>query len=720
MTSKSSFWGNCIENHKRRIWVWVVSLVIQLAAYAGVLTVYLSRVSGAYAEGRYKTYELYRFDLCSAAVKALGFGRHFIMVVLFLAAAAGAQGFGYLNDRRKVDLYYSVPVDKKRRFLVIYGNGIAIYVLPAVLGILIGSAIALPWDAMTRQSLVYIAAGFVRNLLLYLTAYHTTVLAVMLTGNRFVALGLTAYLLGCEWWLYGLLQALRTAFYHTATDYWQHGGPKLSVLYDYLSAAPVRPYSGFRSASRAMLIGILPYYGKWIILALVLLALSWLAYCKRPPEAAQKALAFGWMKPAVKIFTAVPGALQIGVFVYGASGGSALLMLVGALAGGVLICGAMEVLYEFDIRRLAGHLWSDGVTLALILAVYAVFRYDMTGYDKYVPEPDRVESYAVNLGYSELLWDEEGHPLSTAENGRDHMFLTDAEAVVKLAQKAQKDRYEDMAFPQEARVLYRLKSGRQVQRRFWVDLENPANEELLNRIVGTPAYKTCVYQIMADSFHADSVKTMTYRNGAAVMALQPEDAAAVAEAYRQDMEAFDFSTMLREKPCGLVEIRHLSQYCQTLPVYESFRHTTELLQSLGVYYPLQLPAEEIENISVTRYDTWTDDESGEVLQKTNARADFDEEGQIREILAAVYPAELEMARWPFAYARTEEDYSVYITFKRDSAYPYARDCNSVYYLFGQGQVPEAVDRALDRAALQTAGGAGASGTEEWVWNMTTP
>ena len=102
------------------------------------------------------------------------------------------------------------------------------------------------------------------------------------------------------------------------------------------------------------------------------------------------------------------------------------------------------------------------------------------------------------------------------------------------------------------------------------------------------------------------------------------------------------------------------------------------------------------------------------------RALRDEEGQIREILAAVYPAELEMARWPFAYARTEEDYSVYITFKRDSAYPYARDCNSVYYLFGQGQVPEAVDRALDRAALQTAGGAGASGTEEWVWNMTTP
>ena len=44
MTSKNSFWANCKENHKRRIWVWIVSVLGQMVVYPAFLMVYLSRV----------------------------------------------------------------------------------------------------------------------------------------------------------------------------------------------------------------------------------------------------------------------------------------------------------------------------------------------------------------------------------------------------------------------------------------------------------------------------------------------------------------------------------------------------------------------------------------------------------------------------------------------------------------------------------------------------
>ena len=44
MTSKSLFLVRSKENHKRRIWVWIVSMLIQLAFYPGIMTVYLARI----------------------------------------------------------------------------------------------------------------------------------------------------------------------------------------------------------------------------------------------------------------------------------------------------------------------------------------------------------------------------------------------------------------------------------------------------------------------------------------------------------------------------------------------------------------------------------------------------------------------------------------------------------------------------------------------------
>ena len=41
MTSKNSFLASCRENHKRRVWVWIVAVLSQLLVYGGMMMIYL-------------------------------------------------------------------------------------------------------------------------------------------------------------------------------------------------------------------------------------------------------------------------------------------------------------------------------------------------------------------------------------------------------------------------------------------------------------------------------------------------------------------------------------------------------------------------------------------------------------------------------------------------------------------------------------------------------
>ncbi len=140
MTSKNSFLANSKENYKRRIWVLAVSILGQLVLYPGVLTVYLSRIRFWNADGVYNMPELYKMALQGAATDALGFQPFGAYLIMFLAI---------LYDRKKVDMYYSVPVSSKRRFVVIYVNGLMMYIIPALASILIAVIMAAVQGSLT-------------------------------------------------------------------------------------------------------------------------------------------------------------------------------------------------------------------------------------------------------------------------------------------------------------------------------------------------------------------------------------------------------------------------------------------------------------------------------------------------------------------------------------------------------------------------------------------
>lgn len=212
MTSKNSFWVSCIENHRRRVWVWIVAVLFQAVSYVGVLTVYLSRIRMWNEEGTYKTAADFQDAMYQATQDALGFQDNMFPILVGLAVIIGMQGFSYLYDRKKVDLYHSVPVDKDRRFFVVYLNGIVIYLVTTLLNILISVIMAMVQQAVNEKVMAVIGLGFVWNLLAFSAMYNTVVLAVMVTGNRLVTLCAAGVLVVYEAVIYHLFNSLQYAF----------------------------------------------------------------------------------------------------------------------------------------------------------------------------------------------------------------------------------------------------------------------------------------------------------------------------------------------------------------------------------------------------------------------------------------------------------------------------------------------------------------------------
>ncbi|MBO5209109.1 MAG: hypothetical protein J6B68_07165 [Lachnospiraceae bacterium] len=705
MTSKNLFWVRCKENNKRRIWVWIVSILLQLVSYPAVMTVYLSRIQFWNKEGMYATKDIYKTALYEATADAIGFQPKTYMFVIILALLIGMQGFSYLYDRKKVDMYHSVPIPMESRYATIYWNGIASYLIPCIASIFIAILIALTQGAMGGTVLAECGYAFVLNLLFFLVIYHTTILAVMLTGNKVITGFLIFGFLFLEYFAVQLYNGLKYTFFDTADNYFTNLEPQLSPIYDY----SMKVYE-LKWETDLTKIGdiIFPMYIKWFVLMAVLGVIAYLCYWKRPAESAGKAIAFGKAKPVLKVVIATMVGAAICYLVYESAYYNVWITVLAMLAGTILCCGALEVIFEFDIRAMIKHLVSSGVSIGIVLIIFCIYHFDILGYDTYVPDVEDVESFALYTGtyYQDYFREGDGYDYITEnEYYKQNMFLTSVEEICELVKKSQNIEGEEMGEGRQFYVLYRLKSGREVSRRFYVDFDDASNEELLNEIVGNEEYINGVYQIAkAEKVLENKTLEISYSNGTVEKALPSVDAEKIKEAWLKDMEQFDFSLARHNRPCGKIELLFTDCYnIWNLPVYDSFTNTIDYLKENNAYYPLELNPEDIASVTVTNYHYSLYEEATlyeestinskvvatSVTAATDVTETFTEPEEIAEIVAHIYPTNLDL-NWN-SVDELEQDYEITIAFKAGADYPYG--AGYYYYQFINGEVPGFVEEA---------------------------
>ena len=108
-------------------------------------------------------------------------------IALPLAALLAIEGFSWMDSRREVDFYESLPVPRVQRFFDICTGSFLYFVFSYLITTEIGLIIANAFGALSRPILMNVLLQAVKTISFFLAVYALGVLSVMLTGNVLVA-----------------------------------------------------------------------------------------------------------------------------------------------------------------------------------------------------------------------------------------------------------------------------------------------------------------------------------------------------------------------------------------------------------------------------------------------------------------------------------------------------------------------------------------------------
>ncbi len=586
MTSKNLFSKLMKEDLKSRLWaIALISLgmffmyPVVAAFMAGEINDYLN-----YEEGlRY-----YRRNMLEwLSFKNVGTA----FIIMITAVVCGLSSFSYLNARSKVDFYHSIPVKREKFYLANYLNGILIPAVPYALFLLTAAIIAMMNGVDGAELWPLVLSGFALNMIYYIMMYSVVVIAAMLTGN--VVIGFLGTMVICFIVpiCNGLIQGYFGSFFET---YYYHEDSLFEQLY---RLSPVMEYSYQYIASHNDEV-------MWgtalmdLIIGLILGGIGCFLYRKRPSEAAGKAMAFAVSKPLVRIPIVITSALGLGLFFWGMRSNIGWAVF-GLIFGAIVSHCVIEVIYNFDFRKLFSNKLQLIGCITAAMAVMFVFRYDLFGYDSYIPKAADVRHAAVQMnalsgwtsyGYTEkmpdgaFVWNQQDasdyihenmeyqdidNLLEIAEQGvanaqeerRERMNRSSRREQVEVTEPAMSDDgeavktamfvTEEHDFRSYFTICYTLNSGRKVYRRYNGNLE--AVIDHVDKMIQDEQFQKGAFPIT--KCNADEVAGIRFREQNEDIVLRDmteEEKNTLLNVYLEEFRSLTVECMKAEYPVGLI------------------------------------------------------------------------------------------------------------------------------------------------------------------------
>ncbi len=600
MTSKNWFFSGLTEELKRRLWAAALSAMIFFFSFP-VVMVYLTTVE--FTDGS----RIQQFS--REALQLLSYRNAWtIFLMAVLAALLGVSGFSYLNSRQKVDFYHSLPIRREKLFAVQYTAGVLIAAVPYLVFALVSGAVAAAANAPAGEIFRTVLESWAFSMLSFLILYTTAVIAVMMTGNTVVALlGLIVFCAYVPAFL-GLWESLAESCLDTFCDYELLAGwvPKTSPFAFYISGM-----TGELAAGK-----IFSRLAVWGILLLTALFL----HKKRPSEAAGRAMAFPVSRPVIRILLVVECSVA-GLLFFWVLGKGLGWAVFGLLAGGVISHCVIEIIYHFDFKKLFSHKLQMVLSLALAFGFFSLFYWDLTGYDRWIPDEGKLQSASVyptgvdgwvdygdlELTGTNISWIWTGNQEYISEN----MKLEDKALAAELARAWNNLPQEDTDGRQENVYVEFVMGGKTVKRRY--KFPEDALLQALEKIYADPGYKEGRYPLL--KMEPDQVKEvqLSVRGRETWLvrreAVPEEKLGGLLKAYQQDLREM---TLEDTQAAPAAQIRFLDQLrleaveegaasyahgdVEYYPVYPSFSHTLEALQELGLSPKQQEDPEQIRQI----------------------------------------------------------------------------------------------------------------------------
>lgn len=328
-----------------------------------------------------------------------------MMTTLCFALLAAMAVFSYLYNSRSVAFFHALPLRREDLFLTNYLSGLSFLVLPAAAVFLVTLLSELGLGALDlRGLLVWLLA----QVLLSFFFFSFAAFLAMFTGH---ILALPAF--------YGILNGLAVGLLYLVNQvlssfvYGYVNVGRLNELCLWLSP-PFRlvdslalEYKWQEVTAQGDRLTQVQFHGMgtifiYALVGLVLTAVALYIYRRRHLEGAGDVVTVAWTRPVFRYGVGVCAALSVGQFLYQffryslPKGGWPLL-------GFLVVWGAVgyfvaEMLIQKKFWVFRGS-WKGCVVLCLAFtALIAVMELDLTGFERRVPEADRVVSVSLYPG----------------------------------------------------------------------------------------------------------------------------------------------------------------------------------------------------------------------------------------------------------------------------------------------------------------------------------
>lgn len=710
MISKNLFWTDMAENLKRRLWPLVLFIIVTLFAYPVGLAMSLNNQI---------SYQSDKLTLIRTAAHFMGMNTITMALASACAAVSAVQGFSYLYHKNKVDMYQSQPVSAKRRFRVIYINGILIYALPYVLAILIAMVVAHSMHVSSGAFTAYAWWSVFAGLLVYLAVYNITVLAVMMTGHLVVSFMGAGVFLGYEYGLNYIIANYCSTYFRTYTGkgihfFGRYFTSPLEKAYELtkLDATIWNVKMTVPDIWSTLLIKSMPVLLFLVGQALAAFILAWICYRKRPMEVSGKAMAFEWTKAPIKVLLVFLAGITASLVLKHMSEGNNTFAVIGLVSGLVFGQCIVEIIYEFDMRAVIRSRIPFAIAAAGAVLFYLVFSMDLIGYDRYVPKEEQLAYSAVQIGYGNVYnytnLNLKGFDKVSGDGWTDynydpleHMKIRNSEKVLALAKAGMgidvsKDTKQDFV---NCTVLYHMKNGKNIYRSFPIFYAK--EENVMNQLFADADYKNGSQQF-TDPVMKTFLKQArpSYSDGFNENKVLVKDAVDVMDGYRKDYNAMTFTQAASEVPCGVLNLYYTQfgyQQSISFPVFPSYQNTIAYLKDHKAYMDGKIDPEGIASVQITDYTENTADvqknskeepgQENENTQSSYPQITYDKPEDIAEIAPYLHPTSL--MNWCYLSSLYCSNLSITVTGTND-AKGYAYNWTNNTTAFAENQIPKKV------------------------------
>ena len=733
MASKRTSLGNSGYDNRHRIWIWIAVALLQIIYYPGMLEIYFSRVLATWqSAGGTSLGSL----MINATKSALCFNDNALPAIVIPAVLIAMEEFAYLNNRSAVDFYGSIPVKANKKYLNTFFGGMLVYIIPFVASCIIAVIIAAGRNAFNADIAASLALSMLFDIMFFLAMYGLTIAVSMFTGNILTAFFGTMFASVYPDLIAYVVSNYRSTFLKSISSVFTEKRFGWSLIENYTTASTLINVDYLSPVDSATIWRLAyPAYIRFLITIIIAGIIAYMAFMKRPAETAGKCLSTNVIAAPLKVLISIPVGMYVGILIYETSNHNMTLMVIALIASTLIMAMLMEALFEFDIHAVTRHMVPAFISLAAALLLFASVKFDWTGYDRFVPKAEDVDScvlYVPSAGGASIISGYYNHlgcyGDASALYAKDHMFLRSVNEICELNQNSV-DNYKKLysEFGQsttnvcEFDVLYRMKNGTEKTRMFYVDLSDKKNCALMEKIIGKE-FVDGIYQLSSDpdGMVNQGKFSLMYSNGYAYSKLKTDDFRTLRNAWVKDAQSkMIFSTMQNSIPCGMIQLSYKDNFnAVQIPVYDSFENTLSWLEDHNVDLPKKINPDDIASIAVSYFaylDSDTDspqaregvtytaaademnmtedsetEEDAEAQQAKNAV--FSDPKEIEQIVPAIYPQMLSTG-WNLQ-SDTDQNYSVDVTLKSDVTYK--TDSWVFYCGVYSGQMPKFVDDKIGK------------------------